>query len=280
MTAKNATLKIVANIFIFLMVFLAVYPLILMIFGSFKTNIELSANPSGIPIDPTIINYAKLFTFSGGMIAQSLLNSVYVSAVTTALTLFLSALAAFAFSKYKFKGRNVIFLLLFSTMLIPVELIIPPLYIIFSKINWLNSYSVQIFPFIANVFALFMMKQFMTSIPDSIIESARIDGAGHLRIFFYIILPCSTPVISVLGILVFLNRWGEYLWPSLMISRTRYAPIMQVLPILSDGSGIARSVPWEVILAGCTIITIPVIIVFYIFQDKFMSGVTLGAVKE
>lgn len=280
MKRKRLFGDVVLNVLMYLMVFLAVYPLILMVLGSLKTASELSANPAGFPMQPTLENYAKLFTHSGSMLSRSLFNSLFTATVTTLLTLAVAAMAAYAFAKCDFKGKNFIFMMLFATMLVPTEITIPPLYIIFSKIGWLNSYQVQIFPFIANVFALFMMRQFMGSIPNAVVEAARIDGASHWKAFSRVVVPCSMPVISALGILVFLGRWGDYLWPTLMISKIDYAPVMQVLPILNDGSGNMRNIPWEVILAGCAIVTIPVIIIFYLFQEQFMSSATLGAVKE
>ena len=279
MKRKETIYKTILNIIILVFVLIALYPLILMIFGSLKTSEELSANPAGFPKAATLMNYFKLFTASGSMIIRSLGNSVFIAVVTTVLTLLFASMAAYAFAKCKFKGNKILFGMLLATMMVPMELTMPPLYIMFSKVKMLNSYSVQILPFVANVFALFMMKQFMAGIPDEIIEAARIDGSGHWKIYSRIIVPCSAPVMSALGILVFLGRWGEYLWPSMMISKAEYSPIMQILPILSDGSGNMRSIPWEIILSGCAVVTIPVIIVFFIFQDKFMSSATLGAVK-
>lgn len=279
MKKKNTVYKIILNVTMLLFVIIALYPLVLMVLGSLKTSEELSANPSGFPRAATLTNYYRLFTASGSMIIRSLGNSIFIAVITTALTLLFASMAAYAFAKCQFKGKNVLFAMLLATMMIPMELTMPPLYIMFSKVKMLNSYSVQILPFIANVFALFMMKQFMSGIPDEVIEAARIDGAGHWKIYAGIVVPCSAPVMSALGILVFLGRWGEYLWPSIMISKAEYSPIMQILPILGDGSGNMRSIPWEIILSGCAVVTIPVIIVFFIFQDKFMSSATLGAVK-
>ena len=278
---KFTALAFLLHFFILIVAAIEVYPLILMVFGSLKSTAELASNPAGVPLAPTLANYTKLLIYSGDQLFRSIFNSVYVSSVCTALTLFISSLAAFAFAKCKFKGKNIIFAALIATMIIPMELTIPPLYIVFSRINWLNSYYVQIFPFIANTFALFMIRQFMHTVPDSIIEAAHIDGAGLTHIFFSIMLPCSTPVLSVLGILVFLGRWNEYLWPAIMINNSKYAPVMQILPTLGQGiefKGTAN-VPWEIVLAGCTLVTIPVIIIFLIFQDKFMNTVTIGAVK-
>lgn len=260
-------------------VVLSLFPIIIMIFGAFKTAAELSSNPAGFPQAPTLENFMMVFTHNDGLIFRSFLNSLFVSITNTLLTLVISAVAAYAFEKCKFKGRKVLFGLLLATMMVPVELTIPSLYVVFSKIHWINTYSVQIFPSIANVFALFMMRQYMRSIPDAMLEAARIDGAGHWRIFGRIVMPTISPVLSALGILIFLNRWNEYLWPSLMVSNERLQPLMVILPRLSKGTNVL-SIPWELVLAGCAVASVPIFIIFFFFQEKFMSSAVMGAVKE
>ena len=144
--------------------------------------------------------------------------------------------------------------------------------------KWLNTYRVQIIPGAANVFAMFLMRQYMMSIPDSLIEAARIDGAGEWKIFSKIVLPISSPSIGALAILQFLSKWNELLYPKIMLTKQKLMPIMVILPTLNETDS-ARSVPWELVLSGCMLVTIPLIIVFLMFQDKFLSSVTLGAVK-
>ena len=196
------------------------------------------------------------------------------------LTLFTSSLAAFAFAKYKFRGKDLIFVLLLFTMMVPAELNMPPLYLLFSRIKWLNTFRVQILPGIANVFSLFMLRQYMQSIPDSLIEAARMDGAGHFKVYKDIIIPTTMPAISALGILQFLSKWNEFLFPKIMIDKPKLMPIMLVLPNLNEANTTFTVPPWELLLTGCTVVTIPLIIIFVIFQDKFISSATIGAVKE
>ena len=191
----------------------------------------------------------------------------------------ISSLAAYAFAKCEFKGQRLIFTLLLATMMIPQELTIPPLYLMLSRVKMLNTYSVQILPSVANVFALFMLRQYMLSIPNGILQAAKIDGAGHWQTFIRIMLPMITPVLSALGILVFLGKWNDYLWPSIMVNNERLLPILVILPRLTVGTN-AFSVPWELILAGCSVATVPLFIVFFIFQKQFMATVVLGSVKE
>ena len=191
----------------------------------------------------------------------------------------LGSLAAFAFSKYRFRGRKTLFILLLATMMIPFELCATPLYIIFSKIGWLNSYKIQIIPFTANVFAMYMMKQYMDGVPDALMEAARLDGAGHLKIWWKIMLPVSKPVVSATAILVALSKFNDYLWPKITITDEKFMPIMTILPTLNDKAAVFN-VPRELLLTGCTIVIIPLLIMFIFMQDAFMSSVTIGAVKE
>lgn len=124
-----------------------------------------------------------------------------------------------------------------------------------------------------------MLKQYIESLPDSLLEAARIDGAGHLYVFRKIVLPLAKPAIGALTVLTFLGKWNDYLWPHTLLTKVEVMPIMVVLPTLNTSTS-TYSIPWELVLSGCTVITLPLIIVFLIFQDQFMSSVTIGAVKE
>ncbi len=259
-------------------VIVSLFPFLVMIAGSLKVAGEMSTNAAGIPRHPSLANYRDLISYNGGVMVRTYANSLFISTTYTALTLLLATLAAYAFGKMKFKGRNLIFFLLVTTMMIPAELNMTPLYLMFSRMRWLNTYQVQIIPGTANVFALFLLKQYVETIPDSLLEAARIDGAGHLRIYKDVLIPTSMPAIGALSILVFLGKWNDYLFPKIMIDKPMMMPIMEILPTLNvKGSELA--IPTELILAGCTVVVLPLLIVFFIFQDKFMASVTLGAVK-
>lgn len=274
---RNTT-RLLTHFILIVFCFILVYPIFVMISGSLKSAEELALNASGFPMSPSLDNYERLFNFDSGLIIRTFLNSLGVGTAYTLLCVIVASLAGFAFAKFRFWGRDILFLLLLITMMIPMELNITPLYLFFSRLRWLNTYAVQIFPGIANVFALFLMRQYMLTIPDSLIEAARIDGAGDLMVFRKIILPISSPAIGALAILQFLSKWNELLFPRIMLTRKELMPIMVILPTLNEVDS-ARSVPWELVLAGCTLVTLPLIIVFLIFQDKFLSSVTLGAVK-
>lgn len=261
------------------LVLLILFPVYIMLMGAFKSAPELANNAIGLPESFGLVNFQRLWKYNSGIMVRTYLNSIFVTVIYTVLVLFLASLAAFAFSKYRFKGKNILFFCLLATMMIPTELTIAPLYIVFSKIHWLDTYIVQIIPGVGNVFAMFLFKQYMDGVPSALIEAARIDGCGHFKTYLRIMVPISKPIMGALTILVGLGKWNDYLWPTMMINKTEIRPIMAVLPYLNEGDN-ALSIPWELVLAGCTLVSIPVILIFFIFQNQFMQSVTVGAVKE
>ena len=277
---KNSSFnKIVMFFFLTICILLSILPIYMMLIDSFKTGSELARNSWRLPENFVMENYQRLIDYSGGVIIRTYVNGLFISVTYTVLTIIISSLAAFAFSKYKFAGASIIFAFLLATMMIPGEITIPPLFIFFSRIKWLNTYYVQIFPGIANVFCMFMLKQYMDGLPNSLIESARLDGAGHFTVFFKILFPISAPAVGAMSILTFLGKWNDYLWPRTFITNPKFMPIMVILPTLKDKDS-TWAIPREIMMAGCTIVVIPLIIVFFIFQKYFMSSIVIGAVKE
>ena len=264
--------------FLTIVVLLGISPVFLMFLNSFKTGSELSVNSWGWPRQFVFDNFTRLLNYSGGTIARTYFNAIFIAIAYTTMTILISSLAAFAFSKYKFRGGKFLFAMLLATMMIPTEITIPPLYIVFSRIRWLNTYYVQIFPGIASVFCMFMLKQYMDGMPSSLLESARMDGAGHLTVFWRIMFPICAPAIGALTILTFLGKWNDYMWPKTMLTNPKFMPIMVILPTLNDRDAV-QAIPWELLMAGCTIVVVPLIIVFFIFQKHFMSSIVIGAVK-
>lgn len=270
--------SILIHLILILFSFLAVYPIFVMVAGAFKFPAELTSNASGFPKTWTLSNFQRLLNYNSGIIVRTFMNSIFIGVTYVVLVLFFASMAGFAFSKFEFKGKNIIFAILLTTMMIPGELNITPLYLIMSRIKWLNTYYVQIFPGIANVFALFFMRQYMQSISGTLIEAARIDGAGYWKIYSSIMLPISKPALASLAILVFLSKWNDLLFPKVMITKEEFMPIMVILPTLNEINS-ARSVPWELLLAGCTLVTLPLVICFLLFQNYFLESAMIGAVK-
>ena len=257
----------------------ALMPILLMFMNSFKTSVELAGNSWGLPRNWTLSNYIDLVSFNSNAMVRAFFNSVYVTTAHTLLTLLVASLAAYAFSKLSFKGRDILFVVLLATMMIPGEITMPAIFMMFTRVGLLNSYSVQIFPGIANVFCLFMLRQYMKSLPDSLLEAGLLEGAGYLKLFWKVVLPIAKPAIGAMAILVFLGKWNDYLWPSMLLTRQSVMPIMVILPTLNVGNSL-YAIPWNLIMTGCVIVTFPLLVVFLVFQEQFMSSMSTGAIKE
>lgn len=265
-----------AYIVLVIIAFTSLYPLALMIINSFKSDNNVLLDPAGLPQPWTLSSYMQLVNF-GQLL--NFANSIFISVVTTVIAVFVAGIAGYAFTKLRFPGRNVIFFILLATMMVPGEITIPPLYLMFAQINWIDTYQVQIIPFIAPVFGLFMIRQYMISIPDSLLEAARLDGANEWQIFWRIMVPVSAPILSAFAVLQFLGTWNSYLWPQIMANNAAVAPLAVTLPTLTDP--VMGLVPiYGTIMAGSVLATVPLILIFLRFQDKFITGVTFGAAKE
>ncbi|GHO61530.1 sugar ABC transporter permease [Ktedonobacter sp. SOSP1-52] len=275
---QRLVLLFLAYVVLALVACMSLYPLVMMIINSFKSNAEIMLNPGGWPQHWTLEDYTQLPTTQGNQLLN-FFNSIVVASITTVIAVFIVGLAAYAFTKMRFPGRNTLFFFLLATIMVPGEIRLSSLFLMFSRIDWIDTYQVQIVPFIAPVFGLFMIRQYMLTIPDSFIEAARIDGGNHWRIFWHIIVPVSSPMLSAFAILHFLNMWNSYLWPQVMANDQSVAPLMVTLPSLRDPA-LGYVPTYGIIMAGCVLATIPILLVFLRFQDKFISGVTMGATKE
>ena len=275
MTVGYGLRSVAANIVVWLGVLVSLYPIVLMGLNAFKSSAEINLNPAGLPHNWTFSNY-------GTILSQFLLNffnAILVATVTTIVSVFLAALAAFAFAKYRFWGRNILFALLLATILIPAEITIAPQYLLAAQLGWLNTYQVQIVPYMVSVFGMFMIRQYMITIPTSLIEAAKLDGASDWRVFWRIAVPTAAPVLSAFAILQFLAMWNNYLWPSVVANDPSVASIMVILPTLRDPN-LGFLPIWGPIMAGCVLTTLPILIVFLVFQRRFIDGVVVGAIRE
>jgi len=281
---KNSSLEssqrrttIITYVALILGALIMVFPFIWMILTSFKTVAESNAVPP--VIFPSAFRWENFKeTVTSLPFLKLYLNTALMILFRVICAVAFSSMAGYAFAKYKFRGKEVLFVMFLLTIMVPQELNLTPLYLIYSRLGLFNTYTVQIITGIANVFAMFMFRKNMETIPDSLIESAKIEGAGHFKIFTKIIVPVSKPVFGALAILVYLSKWNEFLLPKMFISKTELLPIMVILPTLSVGDNL-YAVPWELVLTGCTLVIIPLVIIFLMFQDKFLASVTIGAVK-
>lgn len=250
-------------------------PLYWMITGSFKIMSDtMKIPPEWFPASPTFQNYKTLFTANPTW--RWLFNSIFMSTMVALGAIITSVMAGYAFGKKVFPGRNILFWLLLMTMMLPNQVLVIPLFIMISDFGWTNSYLGLIMPFIAYPMGVFLVKQFMSSIPNELIEAARIDGAGEIRVFLQIIVPLSKPSIAALGIFAFVYSWNEYLWQLVVVDR----PDMLTLPVaISKLAYGMSSINLGLAMAGATVAFIPMLLFFLAFQRFFIKGLTVGSLK-
>ncbi len=226
-----------------------------------------------LPIDPTLGNY--LSVFAKVPFARWYLNSIIVAALVTLSVAFFDSLTGFALAKYEFRGKNVIFVFILSTLMVPTEMLIIPWFILSNSLNWVDTYWGLMFPGVMTAFGAFLMKQFMEGVPSDLLDAARIDGVSEFGLFWRIALPLVKPALAALCIFTFLGNWNAFLWPVIITERMD----MRTVPVgLSFFSGEAGSA-WELIMAGASMATVPVLVVFLFFQQQIIKGIALTGLK-
>ncbi len=249
---------------------LLVFPFIWMFLSAFKTREELV----GFTFLPQKFRFDNfLEVLNNSLFLRWYANSLVVALTVTVCVLIFSSMAGYAIAKFRFRFRNLIFFMILSTMMIPVEMLIIPWYILGQGL--IDTYAGIALPGLISAFGVFLMRQSADQVPDAMIESARVDGAGELRIFFQIVLPMLKPSLAALGIFVFLGNWNAFLWP-LIITNTAD---MFTLPVgLQYYSG-QHSNEFHLIMAASCFTVIPVLIVFVILQKHIIKGVTMSGIK-
>jgi multiple sugar transport system permease protein len=251
------------------------FPIYLAISTSFMTQQEAhKLPPSFFPNRPTIENYPTVFKTIP--YARYFLNSVIVAVIVTVACLFTSSLAGFAFAKYDFYAKRVIFIILLMTMMIPFQVLLIPLYMMMYKMQLINTYWALILPGLSSAFGIFMMRQFIRTIPDDLIDAAKIDGFRDIAIYFRIILPLSKASLGALAIFIFMWNWDSFMWPLIVINTA----ILRTLPlglILFSSFYAGPNIP--VVLAATTISFVPVLIVFAVLQKQMIQGIALTGLK-
>ena len=267
------------NVFVALGGIIVAIPLIWMVSSSFKPLNEIYAFPPTIvPVSFTTRNYDRLF--SDWPFWNWYGNSLVIAVLATITVLFFTSLAGYAFAKYRFRGSRVLFIILLASTMIPFQLILVPLFIIMSRVGWTNSYMALIIPFMAPALGIFLMRQFMMSIPSELLEAARIDGATEFGIYWRVMLPLARPALAAQAVLTFLGSWNSFLWP-LAVLRNRDFMTLPVGMSTMIGSVTAGSEPpVGASMAAAALVSIPVIIVFISVQRQYIAGLTAASVKE
>jgi alpha-1,4-digalacturonate transport system permease protein len=249
-------------------------PVLWVVLSSFKPQSELFRVPlTFIPQDWTLENYVS--RLAAGNFPVYFSNTVFGAVVSTAITGLINLMAGYALAKYIFKGRDIIFTVMIATLMIPLQVIMIPIFLQLKSLGMLNSLWGIIIPPAATPTGVFLARQYLVTLPDSLIEAARIDGAREHTIFFRLILPMSKPIVATIAIFSFMWRWNDYLWPLIVITDNRKQTIQQALANFVG----QLQINWSDLLAMTTIAIIPVIIVFLAFQRFFFSGIAAGSVK-
>ncbi len=253
---------------------LMLMPFIWMVLSSFKSLDQIFSYPVTLfPKSITLDNYVAIF--KEYKFAHALFNSAFIAITFTTASVFFCALGGYAFAKYTFKGKEILFIILLGSMMIPFEVTMVPMYALFNKFGWINKHIGLIIPGLANAFGIFFMRQYMMGLSGEIIESGRIDGCGEFSIFLRLILPISRPAVASLGIMFFMNSWNSFLWPMIVLKSQNMLTVAVAIRAFNQG----MRTPYHLIMAGSVISIIPLLIIFLAFQKEFIAGITSGSVK-
>jgi multiple sugar transport system permease protein len=268
--AKN----LAAHILLLLISICLVVPFLWMLSGAFKDNLEVvQLPPHFLPTKYNFDNFIEIKKYFP--IDRFLLNSIFVSAISTCLQVLFCAMSAFVFAKIRFKGSNALFLLYLVTMMIPLQVTMTPLFIIFQKLHLIDTYLGLIMPGIFSAYGTFLLRQQMMTVPGAILEAAFIDGASYAGVFFRIMLPLSKPALATLAIFSFMSSWNSFLWPLIIINSNKLMTLPLGLSMLTG----RWSTVWNILMAGNVVSFIPIFVVFLFAQKYFIRGITMSGIK-
>jgi multiple sugar transport system permease protein len=253
-----------------------ILPFVWMILSSLMTSREVMARPLvWIPETPRFDNYAALADVVP--LARMYLNSAVVTTAITAGILLTSSLAGYGFAKFRFPGRDALFLFVLATLMIPFFVVLIPVFYIVSRLDWVDRYPGLIVPNLVTAFGIFLMRQYMLSLPDEVLDAARVDGESELGIFWRHVLPLSTPALGALGILAFVFHWNSFLWP-LVVARSEE---MWTIPVGLNSLRVYASSAdvLNLQMAGAALAIVPVVVVFLLLQRFFVQGIALTGIK-
>lgn len=274
--AKRTISLTLSYVALALVTFLMIFPLIIVVIVSFTPNaVTQTWPPKIIPSAWTLDNYTSLFQRLP--IGRELLNTIVFAGAVTIISVFFDSLAAYGLSRVDFKGRGILLAVLIATMMIPAMALLIPVYKLLGSMGPVNSYLGIIIPRMADVGGIFLLRQFFISIPKDLDNAARIDGAGEFRIFAQIILPNAVPAILTVGMFNFMGNWNDLLWPLIMTSKPETRTITAGLAMLTGhGSSVT---PYGVVMAGALISALPLLIVFFFVQKRFVEGIAMTGMK-
>ena len=251
-----------------------VAPLVWMVSVSFMSPGEASAFPPPlVPGQPTLANYRELFGHAG--MGRYVVNSVVLTAAVTLVSLSFNVAAGYAFAKLPFGGRDRIFKSLLAALVIPGQVAMVPLFLLLKQLGLVNSYGGVIVPAMASIFGIFVVRQYALSIPDQVLEAARIDGASEFGIFRRVIVPILKPIIITLAVFTSLGTWNDFMWPLIVLNDSD----LYTLPVALASLSREHVQDNELMMAGAVVTTLPVLVVFLVLQRYYIEGIMLGSVK-
>ena len=269
-----STGAILRTAFLLFMTFIILAPVLWFVLSSFKDATDLGARPPKIlPTRWAFENYTEAFRMYN--YKRYFMNSVIVTSVATVLTLIINSMAAYAFAKYNFRGRDGLFVMTLAMIMIPLQVILIPIYLVVSSLGLVNTYWGMIIPAAATPTGVFIMRQYMLTIPDELIEAARIDGAGEFRIFARIVLPLCRPALAVVAIFSILWRWNDFIWPLLIAQKEELYTLPVALALLNG----QLVVPYNIVLAMSVMSIIPVLFMFVFMQRQIIQGIAQTGIK-
>lgn len=277
MNARRIALSVSVYGMLLLMALLYLLPVWVMVAGSLKPDMLVLSEAGSwrgfFPVDWSGQNYRDVFARVPFL--RYLLNSTFITLSIVSCGLLVNSLAGYAFARLQWPGRNMLFMVVIALMIIPLEAIAVPLFYEVTLLGWRNTYLVQIVPFIANAFSVYLFYTFFLGLPKELEEAARIDGAGMWRIFFMIVVPNAKPVFASVAILTFLSQWGSFLWP-LMVT---HSEAVRPLPLGIAAFYTLPPLQWGDIFAFGVMMVLPILLIFLFFQGWFVRGVATTGVK-
>jgi multiple sugar transport system permease protein len=254
---------------------LMVTPFLWMLSSAFKPEADIRKIPPDlIPTRPTLTNFQELF--SSLDFTRMFANSVIVALAVTAGNLIFCSMLGYALAKLEFRGQRAVFTVVIATLMVPGLVTFVPLYVLVANMKLTGSLLGLILPFLATPFGVFLMRQFISTLPDELIDAARVDGCRELAIFWKIILPLTKPALATLGIITFLGSWNNFLWPLVVAQNESQYTLPVGLALASSGQDFTR---FGILLAGAVVVLLPVTIVFLLFQRHFIAGIATTGLK-
>ncbi len=250
-------------------------PFVWMVLGSFKSDEEIRRiPPTWLPSAPSLDNYTQLFSQLN--FAHYFANRVIVAVAVTAGNMVFCSMLGYALAMLDFPGKKIVFGAVMGTLMIPGVVTFVPLFVLVANAGLVNSLPGLILPFLVAPFGVFLMRQFIMNLPRDLLDAGRVDGAGELRIFFRIILPLCGPALATLGILTFLGNWNSFLWPLVVAQNESSYTLPVALALYSTGQ---NQTNYGLLLAGATVVVLPILLVFLVFQRRFIEGIATTGIK-